>query len=60
MVGVAKRLDSSKVLNLVDVAQAYDTLLLDQKFRNACEQSTALEDNVKTRRDLAIAAFANC
>ena len=60
MVGIAKRLDVVKTMQRAKVAQAYDALLLDARFRTACEQSTALEDNVKTRREMAIAAFRAC
>ncbi|MBY0306157.1 MAG: DUF262 domain-containing protein [Sphingomonas sp.] len=60
MVGIAKRLDKKKKVDPAKIATAYDELLKNAKFRTACEQSTALEDNVKTRRDLAIAAFADC
>lgn len=60
MVGIAKRLDKKKKIDLAKVSTAYEKLLATGRFRSACEQSTALEDNVKTRRDLAIEAFADC
>jgi hypothetical protein len=60
MVGIAKRLDDKRKVSNDAVSIAYEALLKNKRFRAACEQSTALEDNVKTRRDLAIAAFADC
>jgi hypothetical protein len=41
------------------VADAYDMLMLDADYMNACTRATSDEDTVATRRNLAIAAFAD-
>lgn len=58
MVGVAKRLSEERPLNAADVLPAYNSLLSDAAYRQACERATATEENVRTRLGAAIAAFA--
>lgn len=58
MVGVAKRIAEGIPLHDQETRTAYNNLLANSSYRQACEQSTAREENVKTRRNLAIEAFA--
>lgn len=60
MVGVAKRLAVSPPPDPAQIKLAYDSLLLDPLYKQACERATADEENVKTRCRAAIAAFARC
>jgi hypothetical protein len=57
MVGLAKRLQRGRADSERIVSQ-YDKLVQDETFRLACERSTADEENVKRRIELATAAFA--
>ena len=57
MVGIAKRLAAPPPPDLESVKAAYDALLLDGNYKQACERATTDEENVKTRRNAAIAAF---
>lgn len=58
MVGLARRLKNHTPPLDEAVAAAYDTLTADDAFRQACERSTADEENVRKRLTLATAAFA--
>jgi hypothetical protein len=58
MLGVAARLAKGRPFSKADMAKAYDALLSDSAFLQACERATAREDTVKTRRTTAIAKFA--
>jgi len=57
-VGTAKRIADSRPIDGVRILPAYNDLLNDSNYRQACERATATEDNVRTRLDAAIAAFA--
>lgn len=58
MLGVADRLSSGKKApEPAAIAAAYDKLLKDPNFVRATERATAGEESVKTRRNLAVAAF---
>jgi len=59
MVGLAKRLDSGPPPADNDVSVAYDQLVANEEFKQACERATADEENVRKRLSLAIAAFAD-
>ena len=59
MVGVARRLDRGSIRDQKEFKAAYDDLLRDQTFLDACGRGTAGEERVKTRIGLASAAFAN-
>jgi hypothetical protein len=58
MVGIAKRVTDNRPLESARVLPAYDTLLGNADYRQACERATAREENVRTRLEAAIAAFA--
>jgi hypothetical protein len=58
MVGLAARLANHGDAPTDAIARAYDNLLKEPAFLQACERATAREDTVKTRRTAAIAAFA--
>jgi hypothetical protein len=58
MVGIAKRIETQPAPDTARVNQAYHDLLQDIDYRQACERATADEENVKTRRNAAIKAFA--
>ena len=58
MIGVAERLATKKVAPTArSLGACYDKLLSDEKFLRYCERATAVEDSVKNRRLLAVAAF---
>ena len=57
-VGIAKRVADNRALDGACVLTAYNALLGDAEYRQACERATATEENVRTRRDAAITAFA--
>jgi hypothetical protein len=57
-VGIAKRITRNSVVDRQRISSAYDALLSSSEYRLACERSTATEENVRTRLDAAIAAFA--
>ena len=59
MVGIAKRLAISPPPEPARVKAAYDGLLSNTAYRQACERATADEESVRTRRNAAIDAFAN-
>ncbi len=58
MVGLARRLNHGPVIDLNDFKIAYEKLLQDAKFLDACGRGTAGEERVKTRISLATEAFA--
>lgn len=58
MVGLAKRLDVGAAPSDDQVSSAYDKLVADDDFKQACERATADEENVRKRLALATAAFA--
>jgi len=58
MVGLAKRLDAGPAPADGAVSAAYDELVANDEFRQACERATADEENVRKRLALATAAFA--
>jgi hypothetical protein len=58
MVGLAARLAKNGGAPTDAIALAYDNLLKEAAFLQACERATAREDTVKTRRTAAIGAFA--
>lgn len=57
-VGIAKRVTDNRPLDGARVLTAYNGLLGDPDYRQACERATATEENVRRRLDAAIAAFA--
>jgi hypothetical protein len=57
-VGIAKRIADNRPIEGARILAAYNDLLNDSNYRQACERATATEDNVRTRLDAAIAAFA--
>ena len=58
MVGLAKRIKAGPVPSDESVSSAYDALVNNDEFRQACERATADEENVRKRLALATAAFA--
>ena len=56
--GLAKRIFLGGPLDVALVTSAYNGLLENKSFKAACERATADEENVQTRRRLAIEAFA--
>jgi hypothetical protein len=59
MVGCATRLARGDIANTDSDRAAYDSLLNDDNFRKYYERATADEESVKSRINLAIAAFAS-
>jgi hypothetical protein len=59
MVGLAKRLDATPTPSDEDVKGAYERLIANDEFKQACERATADEENVRKRLELATAAFAD-
>jgi hypothetical protein len=57
-VGVAKRITDNRSIDNARVLAAYNDLLSNRDFRQACERATAREENVRTRLNAAIVAFA--
>ena len=58
MVGTAKRLERGPVKDLAMFKKAYDELLSNQMFLDACGRGTASVDRVLTRLKLATHSFA--
>jgi hypothetical protein len=58
MVGLAKRVIEKRPLDNTRVLPAYEALLADVEFRQACERATADDANVRKRLEAASAAFA--
>lgn len=59
MVGVMHRLAAAPVTDLTAMKDAYDKLIANPEFTTATVSSTAAEDSVRNRLNLAIAAFQN-
>jgi hypothetical protein len=57
-VGIAKRISDRRPIDGTRVLAAYNDLLSNRDYRQACERATATEENVRTRLNAAIAAFA--
>jgi hypothetical protein len=58
MVGTAKRLQNGPVGDIQAFRGAYDCLLHNQDFLDACGRGTASGERVRTRLELATASFA--
>ena len=58
MVGLARRLNHGPVTDLDKFKTAYETLLQDAKFLDACGRGTAGEERVKTRISLSQEVFS--
>jgi len=58
MVGLARRLSSGSPLILAAVAPAYDALLSGKEFRASWIRATADEESVRSRIEMATAAFS--
>jgi len=58
MVGISRRLNKGSIANPSDLIEAYDLLMTNSIFINACRTGTSDETNVTTRTDLATEAFA--
>jgi hypothetical protein len=59
MVGTATRLAIGPVTNVRAFKESYEKLLTNQSFLDACGRGTASAERVRTRIELAIAAFAS-
>jgi hypothetical protein len=59
MFGVASRIAAGPVTSESDLRAAYDILLNNAQYQHATTRATADEESVKTRLQLAKAAFAN-
>lgn len=59
MVGTAKRLESGPVADIQSFKGAYDVLLNNRDYLDACGRGTASGERVRTRLGLAKAAFAS-
>lgn len=59
MVGLARRLDAGPEPADNKVSMAYEKLVLNEEFRQACERATADEENVRKRIALATNAFSS-
>ena len=57
MVGIAKRLEQGPIRDLKELNSAYKRLLSNKSFIAAYIRSTADEESVRTRLDLAITTF---
>jgi uncharacterized protein with ParB-like and HNH nuclease domain len=57
MVGLATRIADAGLPSAASVAAAYDQLMSNKDFLDACDRSTADDGNVRTRIDLAIKLF---
>jgi len=58
MVGLARRLSKGPIADQAQFKVAYENLLRDQQFLDACGRGTASEERVKNRINLATAAFS--
>lgn len=58
MVGTARRLQGGPVEDIQSFKAAYDSLLHDQNFLDACGRGTASGERVRTRLELATTVFA--
>lgn len=59
MVGTAKRLENGPVVDIQAFREAYDRLLSNQNFLDACGRGTASGERVRTRLELATTSFAS-
>jgi hypothetical protein len=60
MVAVSSRLASSTPISDPDsLRAAYESLLADEKFKNATGRATAVEEYVRTRIELAVRAMGS-
>jgi Protein of unknown function DUF262 len=59
MVGTAKRLENGPLTDIKVFREAYDGLLSNQSFLDACGRGTASGERVRTRLELATNAFAS-
>ena len=59
MVGLAKRIQAGRIRTPAAIKTSYDRLMGDRNFQVAIGSSTSDIDRVKTRMDLATAAFAD-
>lgn len=59
MMGLAKRLEATPTPSDEDVKAAYEKLIANDEFKQACGRATADEENVRRRLELATAAFAD-
>jgi len=59
MVGTAKRLENGPVIDIQAFREAYDRLLSNQNFLDACGRGTASGERVRTRLQLATTSFAS-
>ena len=59
MVGTAKRLENGPVTDIQAFTEAYDGLLSNQNFLDACGRGTASGERVRTRLELATATFSS-
>lgn len=57
MVGISRRLERGSLTNHAAVRSAFSTLVCNQNYMQACGRATADVERVKTRLDLATAAF---
>ncbi len=57
MVGLARRIEKSSIVDLTKVKEAYEELLKDEEYRNAVSQSTSDEANVQLRLRKATEKF---
>ncbi|HTT84531.1 MAG TPA: DUF262 domain-containing protein [Rhizomicrobium sp.] len=58
MVGIAKRIAEKRPIENARILDAYNRLLENPEYRQACERATATEENVRKRLTAATAAFA--
>ena len=58
MVGTSKRLEHSAVTDTLAFRAAYDFLISNQQFLDACGRGTASGERVRTRLELATTSFA--
>ena len=59
MTGVARRLAAGAIEKKDQLADRYDQLLENQKYRDAIETGTSQESNVVSRLQLATDAFSS-
>lgn len=59
MVGIAKRLDFGEIKSRGEIEAAYDNLMRNEGYRNACLVGTSKIDKVKARITAAVGAFKN-
>ena len=57
MVGIAKRIQKKPISNLEQLKNAYETLLMDERFVSGFKDRTSNVESVRTRFDRAYSAF---